>query len=440
MSTSVGGISADTTNLANSEFAYALKEHYLPGLESALRNRTYLLNRLISNGQPFDMEGNKVKMAIRTGRNSGISFVNGRGALPIPGNSSGINPYSTHSSMWGAIGFDTNVINLSKTDRGAFAGALETEMMGLQEDMGLRLNHALHLDKTLRLAEVAGSPSTGVITVDNASLRHSTSGDRTKYLIEGMYLDAVDTNGATIQAGMKVESIDAVNNTVTVSINGVTGHGSTANNNFLVPGIQTGQRNDYNQGVSGLSAALGSTTNTYWNLNRSTAANARWRPVRVNQNAAVSEAGIRKLITTVQKFGADQGGRIEPNTIESAVILTSFEGYDAYAALLTGNKRFVNTLNLQGGFLAIEADGYPMVRDADCPLGIYQFLNLADWNLGSPTGAIRPRVVDEDGQTIRWVPGFNQWLVLLCSELELGCFAPTRSGELYGVTMTALTV
>jgi hypothetical protein len=78
-----------------------------------------------------------------------------------------------------------------------------------------------------------------------------------------------------------------------------------------------------------------------------------------------------------------------------------------------------------------------MHADPDAPVGKIRFLNMEDWALGSPSGNIAPSLHSPDGLVLRQVPGYDKWITILISELELGCMNPTRSGELYGLNTAA---
>lgn len=440
---STGGVVTDATNVAASEFAYAYKEFYMGGIENANRSATVLLDRLTAKGQPFQMEGSKVIMAVKTKRNGGAAFTTGRGPWPTAGSTDGIRPESTHSRLVQAVAFDLSTLQLAATDRGAFGRVMDVEMSDVEETGRLILSHALYKDKTRRLGTVASGANSTTIVFDNAGLENAVSGDITKYFFVGQYIDFVSGANATLDEGLEVVSINPTANSVTFD---ATVDAGVVAGSYAVPGRLGGGGNDLNRGVSGLAAALGSTTNTYWGINRSTAANALWRPVRVDAGnggaaAALSQQLLRKLKGIVRRTGADRGGRMAPGMQEGAMWLTSIEDKDAYTNLLTNLNRTVNTFELKGNWVAIEAEGYPMVDDADAPVGRIRFLNWADWNLGSPTGNITPTLINApDGLVFRQVSTYDLWAAYLSAELELGCFMPNRSGELYNLNTAAYAV
>jgi hypothetical protein len=426
-----GGVSTAT-------FDYALKVHYLPTMNSLLNNAAFLPNRF-AQMMCEPVGGKEFTMAVRTQRNSGIGFRAARAPLPIGGHSDGLNPKSNHARLWLVLAFDSDVIDLSNKDIDAFGRAMEVEMTGGREDADVALSASLWLDRTARLGRIAGAPAAGVVTLDNDGLPHSTTGNRTIYFEEGMYYDAIDDNGVTTQAGLYCSAINAAANTVTFTLNGAASSGNAADNNWLVRGMVSGEANEYNQGVSGIAATLGSTTNTYWNVDRSQANAARWRPNRISGNGVLfNDALLRKPIDTIAKYGANVNRRLSDGVREDLVILTSLEGVAKYADTLTPDRRYVNTTRLEGGWEAVLCHGIPMVPDRHCPLGHYHYINWADWGTYSPTGTIALDLFAPNGQTIHWIPGYDLWQVMLNAKLEIGCRRPNRQADLYDVAMSAL--
>jgi hypothetical protein len=428
-----GGYVTDLTTVGTSDFVAYLKETY-GELNNALRTATYLHDRLSAAGNPFRIQGKKLVMAVITGHNTGYAFTSGGAALPVGGTRPAINPETNYSRLIQTIAFDDETIVLSQSDVGAFIDAMSLEMKGVQDTGKLVLNQALYRDKVSALARVSAITGDPTFEVDNAGLSNIVSGDRTKYLMEGQYVDIGLANGTAHNAGCLISSIDHTANTFTLSAAAT----SVVIGDYVYIGVLGGASNSYNRGITGLEAWLGSTSNTVWGINRATAANAKWRPVRVNaSNTAVSQTIIRKLVGTVQQWGADNGQKRADNQYEGAVLLTSIPDKNAYGDVLMNMKRIVNDMELKGGWKAIEAEGYPMVCDADAPVGKIRFLNLSDWALGSPNGQIAPTLWSPDGLVLRQVPGYDRWVAMFASRLELGCMMPNRSGEIYGLNTAA---
>jgi hypothetical protein len=86
------------------------------------------------------------------------------------------------------------------------------------------------------------------------------------------------------------------------------------------------------------------------------------------------------------------------------MIISDHDIRDAYAALVVADKRFVNTLNLDGGFKALEYNGMPWVAEVDCQPNTVFFLDMehlflmqmGDWKWMDRDGAILSRVSGSD--------------------------------------------
>jgi hypothetical protein len=86
------------------------------------------------------------------------------------------------------------------------------------------------------------------------------------------------------------------------------------------------------------------------------------------------------------------------------LIISDHSLRDAYAALVVADKRYVNTMKLDGGFSALEYNGLPWVADADCPANTVFFVDtnhleimqMSDWSWMDRDGAVLSRVADAD--------------------------------------------
>lgn len=95
---------------------------------------------------------------------------------------------------------------------------------------------------------------------------------------------------------------------------------------------------------------------------------------------------------------------VEKNGFMVDLIVSDMDTRDAYAALVVADKRFVNTLDLDGGFKALEYSGIPWLADADCPPNTIFFLStdhleimqMSDWNWMDRDGSVLSRVADSD--------------------------------------------
>jgi VCBS repeat-containing protein len=432
-----------------------LKTYYLPGVANAVVVNSYLHNRLAGRGV-VRIEGKEAVGKMRVRNAMGLGFVPNDGVLPKPTDPGYIEIKAMPSNFWGIIGFNSNEEELSRSNLGAFKPILQEKMESLEEAAIDILNNCLYMPKTGYLGRVAGSPAAGVITLDNDGLVNTTAKTRTQWFRVGMPLAAI-RSGAVVQNGMVVSAIDEANDRVTVTINGTADHGAVADNDYLVIGHLLGGSTAYNQNPTGLASWLGESANTVWNVDRSQAANALYRPQRITPAQGESlENTLGRGKATLWKRGANEGGAVDPTSGESMVWLTSGEGWRAYGAALVSVKRFVvpvgggdasmamnmgagaSQIKLAGGFTALDCDGVPLVKDRSCPLGHYFGMYWPDWRLHSTTGSVQLTPVVVNGSPIQKVPFHDLWIMELKASLELECQMPNRQIDVYGITMDPL--
>lgn len=159
---------------------------------------------------------------------------------------------------------------------------------------------------------------------------------------------------------------------------------------------------------------------------------------------AVPRAGIPEWQGNEIEVGTGSGGPISEELIQLALDTTEIYGNGAtpnlmltdhktrrrFLSLLQAYKRFVNPMELEGGFDALEYNGKPMVVDRDsAPQRIY-FLNTADWYrmVMRDVGWL-----DQDGRVLRFVDKRDVWRAYLAAYWELLCKSPANQTVLYNI-------
>jgi len=95
---------------------------------------------------------------------------------------------------------------------------------------------------------------------------------------------------------------------------------------------------------------------------------------------------------------------VESNGGKTNLIISDFGMRDAYAALVVADKRFVNTLELDGGFKGLDMNGIAWVADGDCSGNTVYFIDtehlqvmqMSDWNWMDRDGSVLSRVASTD--------------------------------------------
>lgn len=381
-----GGTSYDPLSSFSGELTAILKEFYLPGIHSQLENATVLLKYLKRNTE--EVSGLYAIIPIVLGRNWGVGHRTDRAQQPQAGYQSVQRARVPMAALYGTIQVTLAAAESSRNTLGSYQNAIEFESRVASEDLPKLVNERLFLDGTGILARVNGAPAANVITLDNAGLINAYGAeDYTRYIHEGMPLDALDsTTGAVNAAGMTVTAVNRTTGTVTVNASG-----ATADNDYLVLGAFDGSGDEYNAVTAGLGNVV-SATGTFQNISRSTY--PRWQA-----NSLPATGGVLNLQIMQQAVDATQfvgGGQVQ-------LIVTGRENRRKYLSLLVTDKRYTNTLKLDGGFTALEYDEIPVVADPDCNTARMYFLDLstlAIYEYGEMG------LFNLDGLTFRKVPNY----------------------------------
>src|SRR5690606_3799223 len=136
--------------------------------------------------------------------------------------------------------------------------------------------------------------------------------------------------------------------------------------------------------------------------------------------AAISEEMIRATIDTIEING----------TGSPDLILTDYVTRRRYEALLTSLKRFVNPMQLEGGFKAIEFDGLPIVVDTDAPPQRMWFLRTSDWAWYSMKDM---GWLERHGSVLYPIEDYDAWKAYLTTYRELVCERPNNQAVLYNI-------
>ena len=372
-----------------STYAEALKIDYLPTIREQLNNDTILMNKIQRNER--DVSGSKWQMFAHYQRNSGIGSRPDNGTLPTATRQKYANPYGVVAYHYGRISVTGPTIAASRNDAGAIVRALESEIKGVTADLRKDLNYQMFNDGTSRRCLVNGDPGSEgtTLTVDAPG---------TKYLYDGMVINII--NPSTGVANDSSITITTVNSTTACTTSAI--DTAVADNDWV---IATGSHDGGGVLVSdsyemmGLKGIVDDATyvDVFEGITRST---SPWWKCSTNTND--DNSGTNRDLTL--QLMQDSLTSVEKNGGKTDLLLTTPDLRDAYAALLVADKRFVNTLKLDGGFKGLEYSGMPLVSDPDATENNIYFLDTshlyimqtADWDWMSKDGSVLNRVADKD--------------------------------------------
>jgi len=373
-------------------FAEALKIDYLPVIREQLNNAGVLSSKIERNER--DVSGKQWQITTHTQRNSGVGSGTETG-LPTAGKQAYANPYGSVKYTRGRISVSGPVIEASKDDKGAMARALESEIKGVTADMKKEVNYQFFNDGSAVRALINGDPGTEVtLTLDTPG---------TRWLSEGMKIDIVDPTLGDITTSGTGLTLSTISSATACKLSAAT-NADVADNDWVV---RSGARalgggslaNNPSYEMMGLKGIIddGTYAATLHNITRST--NPYWN---CSVNSTDSNAGTLRDMT-LDLIQASLTS-VEVNGGKTNLIISDHALRDVYAALVVADKRFVNTMKLDGGWTALEYNGIPWVADGDCPTNTVffvdtdhlQIMQMSDWNWMDRDGAVLSRVSGED--------------------------------------------
>jgi hypothetical protein len=424
------------------------KEFYLPAVHD-LHNNKRVLAKIIRRNQ-HDISGKYAVIALNISRNEGHGYVAEKGRLPDPGRQGYDNARYRLRYSYGRILFTGPSNAESSSDRGAWLRIMDAEIRGLARDLLHENNRIMFGDGTGRLA-ILRSASAPNYTFDLPGGFTRNFGLGTQYLRKGMrvVLAAPGASNPTyrLEASSSkfayyVRTIDYGTGVVTFT-NEAQGDdlaGSTAVNitsaatndmllrlsefNTAAPNLTDVSLlnepfglaaiiSDVNPGT-GFSSGAFDRANDVGDINATP--NEWWRSVIVD-NGGVPQPFVPDML----RQGQDLLDQTSDGTVH--VYVTTHGIRRSYVNLLVAQKRFVNVMELDGGFKAVEFDGRPIVVDKDCTRGRIYGLDLEVLHLFQATDY---QWMDADGSILSRMSDHDAYQATLYKYWNLGTNARNR--------------
>lgn len=365
-----------------------LKEDYAPAIVEQLKQANILLQRIERDEE--SVEGKEVYVPLHTKRNVGIGARGENETLPTAG-AQGYSvakfPVRFH---YGRIEVSGPLLAASRSNKGSFVRALDAEIQGMANDFRKDINRALYGDGTGRLAKCGSMAAAGTtIPVDSLD-----------YLDIDMVVDIYHADGTTLATGRKITAIDPDSDPKTITVDGT--DVQTAATDIVV------RSGAYDRELHGLEAIVNN-TGTLQNIDSSQAANRFWRAT-VLDNGGTNRSLSEVLMQTAFDAVEDNDGRV-------TLMVCDYGVRRAYLNLLTSLKRFSNTLELEGGWKALDFNGKPLVVDPDCPGNLIYYLDerhLKFYQMNDPSWA------EEDGAVLHRVSGKDAYEAFYFWYVEFG--------------------
>lgn len=386
----------------------ALKSFYLDGLRYQLNDRASAFLAQIEKTSE-SVVGKDIVMALRYGRTGGIGNRADDGLLPTP------NARKTKQARWETKNFfarfriTDKTIEASRSNVGAFANMLETEISDCEIDAKLDLSRQALGDGSGKLATVsadstyaAGPPKLLTITLDTVM-----------YLAEGMFVDLFGSDGTAVADASELEIVyvDDATNQVKLLVS----KDISANVKATVYLTVSGNKDMELTGAG----AVYATSGTLYGIDKSA---YPWLKPQVKAlNGEISENVIQEMIDLCE---TRTGSTIN-------YIQTSLGVRRAYIDLLAATKQTMNTLDLKGGFKALSYNGIALTADKYIPTGQMQLMDLSDWAMYQMTDF---NWMDRDGSIMSRVANRPAWEATLVKYCDIGCQRPRGQALITGIT------
>ncbi len=378
----------------------ALKSFYLDAVTDALNMKA---NPLLAKIQrtSANVVGKDVRKAVRLGINGGIGAGTETGELPTPTDSEYAQFVATLKNLYGTIEISDKAIRSSATNEGAFVNLLNEEMESLIKSASYNFGRMLFGNGTGRMASVTAIGAGNTITLSN-----------TKGVMEGMLVSFCSSSGVANNSvhKRKVITVDRTKNVIMLD-------GGTITADVLPVGSWLYVQDSNTYEITGLEAIF--SDDDIYGVSRDSSV---MKPYKATDVGNISESAIQKAIDTIEE---NSGSKINYIVCSWGVRRALVEYYKQYDVMLP-------TMQIEGGFTALNLNGIPVVADRFCPDGTMYLLNTDDFKLHQLCDW--QWLESEDGKILKQVAGKPVYTATLVKYAELMCERPCGQGMLSGIT------
>ena len=386
---------ATLTTLSN-----ILKDFYLPPVTEQLNNEVLLLQRLESRSE--DLFGNQAVVPIHTARNGGIGPAAEGAALPASGSQAYKRATYDLKYLYGRVDVTGPSIAKTASEAGAFLRALKSELDGirndLKKDVARQAWGSKHGNGLIAQCGTTTTSRTVVLATSEALVKG--------HIHVGMRVDVgTSASPASLVSGATIVSVNESTPSFTYDTDKAT-ISTTSSHYVSRSGAGAAEILGVCEYVSDTAGvAIGG-------LDPDTAGVEVWENQRM-MNSGTNRAVSIDLVAQAHSKSRQKGGEI-------SLMAGSLGMERALFLLLQSQVRYTTPDNLDGGFKALEFMGKPFVADIDAPFNRISMLDERfvkvfsnrDWHF-----------LDEDGDVLKWVTGYDKWEAVLARYLNIG---PTR--------------
>jgi hypothetical protein len=440
-----------------SRYDEVLKTFYLPAVQEQLNNTNFLSSIIEVN--ETDISGKNATMEMHYGRSTGVGARADGGDLPSADYQKFKTAIVPMKYLYGRVTFSGPTIAATRDEKGAYARVVDTEITGIVDDLKREVNRQLWGCGYGVLARWRTTVGATSYTLQKQYRANTAGGDGFGSTFGAKYLDemnnavpvvltvstsviiaaTVDATNIAVSAITEATGYDTItctNPSVTeaagtwyirpasgVSITTASAAGAFRLEMMGIRGIVTdtniqdiilyGQGTSINASLADPLQGLAVATYGWWK------ANVDSYSTRYGGQRALTFNLMQKMFDKVEKKAGEGYG---PD-----VILTTRAIRREYLDLCQADRRSVNTMTLDGGWVALDYNGIPLMVDNDAIDGEMYFLTTKDLQLY--------RMADydwmqKDGAILSRLSGYDAYEAVLYRYAELGCLRRNSQGVL----------
>lgn len=453
-----------TTGAILSNYSEVLKTYYLPGIQEYLNNDNVLSHVIDTNEE--DVVGKNATLNCHYGRSSGTGARPDGGALPEGDHQKFKTCIVPTQRQYGRIYITGQTLKATARADGAYAEVLDTEIVGIVEDLKKEVNRQYWGCGYGILARWRSTVGATSYTLQKKYRGNSIGGDGfgstfgAKYFEEnasgvpcvnsafssGYDVTVDDTN---IDVSAIAESTDY--DTVTVTDPDVTEAVGTlyvrpGNARTITSASAAGHMRLEMMGLRGIvtdtdvddialfddtADEVGAKVNDP--LQGLAVGTYAWFKAQVDSHASGRYAGQRAISFDLMQRMFDKIEIKAGKDVGPSIIMTAHAVRREVLELHRIERRAVNTLHLSGGFTGIDYNGVPIVVDADAIDGEMYFLTLADLAVYRMSDY---EWMDKDGALLSRISGYDAYEAVLFRYAELGCRNRANQGVITDLAYT----
>lgn len=369
-----------------------LKSFYLDAIKESIDMKANPLLAMFEK-KSVNVVGKDVRKVVRVGVGGGLMAGSETGDLPTGEAATRIPLVTTLKNLYGTIEISDKALRASANDDGAFVNLLNDEMDALYQNAKFNFGRMLFGNGDSYLGKVYAATDSELMV------------DRINNFVEGMIVDFYNEDGEPIDGlqGRKVIGVDYFTSHVYFDGAPISKEVALKAKMYL-HGSQEGE-------LTGLEAIF-DLENDLYGVDRVSKHNAFMRPIVQKNIGDISDDCIQ---TAIDQAEQQSGSRIN-------LIVCTVGVRRALCNYLRAQGITLPTIEIKGGFKALDFFGVPLVTDRFCPPNTMYLLNtddfvlhqLCDWKW----------LEGEDGKILKQVPGKPVYTATLVKYAELMCERP----------------